>query len=72
MNRREKSDILEWVYTHDGGYKDKIEWRHAFVEYLETLIEESGDTQAPDLDKPDTQPEWEISNHNRVLCDKKT
>lgn len=27
-------NILEWLYTHDGGYSDKLKWRKDFIEML--------------------------------------
>jgi len=41
MDKKDTSDIsgrlihvLEWLYTMDGAYNDKNEWRHDLVEHL--------------------------------------
>jgi len=26
--------VLEWLYTMDGAYRDKNEWRHDLVQHL--------------------------------------
>lgn len=31
------STIVKWLYENDGGYKDKVSWRKAFLGMLETL-----------------------------------
>lgn len=32
-------NILEWLYTHDGGYPDKLKWREDFIEMLKWNLE---------------------------------
>jgi len=35
------TDIIEWLYVHDGQYDSKQEWRESFSEFLkETLLDQ--------------------------------
>ncbi len=32
------AEIVKWLYINDGGYKNKLEWRKAFIKKLEELL----------------------------------
>lgn len=32
-------NILEWLYTHDGGYSNKLKWREDFIYMLKWNLE---------------------------------
>jgi hypothetical protein len=32
------SAIVIWLYTHDGAYENRTEWRKALIEFLEQTI----------------------------------
>ena len=42
MTKPERRDvfiaILNWLYTNDNAYDSNIEWRIAFVDFLEKLL----------------------------------
>lgn len=33
-----KINILEWLYTNDGGYSNKLDWRKKFLEVIDFNI----------------------------------
>ncbi len=37
-NTKVLSNVLEWLYLHDGGYDCKGKWREAFVEMLKANL----------------------------------
>lgn len=32
------SEIVIWLYTHDRAFGSSVEWRKAFIEFLEETI----------------------------------
>lgn len=37
MTQRDLTAIIEWLYTNDGGYPNKVDWRLSFIQMLKGL-----------------------------------
>lgn len=47
MNKEKlKADIFEWLYTHDGIYDSKLDWRDEFIKFLHDRIDRSFESEA--------------------------
>ena len=55
MTERDYSDIVEWLYRHDGIYRDKHEWRSNFIEFLYELVDD------------EIVCEFELPGHDEVM-----
>lgn len=38
FNLEAYSLIVDWLYTHDGNYPNKLKWREDFLNFLKTVL----------------------------------